>query len=755
MIARLLIKILFFFLTITIYAQDFYWSNNGKINIVKDNKRILVRAEKESNTESLVSLKTSLIDSIDRINSEAILIKLKKSSRNIPFELMSVTENMISSYKTKTGLEMIPTGEVLFMPKKGIGFDQINGLVGGVLDITQQKYGCYTAMVKNFRDLLQISNKIYESGMVEYSHPNFVMKITKNQNDPLYPDQYYLDNTGQFGGTAGIDINAPQAWGISIGLTDIRVAVLDDGVENHTDINGRVLQGFTPTNVTGFGAPTASSTGHGQSCAGIIGATRDNNIGIAGIAPCVDIVPVNIFAGNPSISQVAESIDWAWDEGNADVLSNSWSYASETVYYDNIAQAIGRARAQGRNGRGSVVVFSSGNYNPAGGQPTTFNGVAHPANVGGVVTVGAVDNTGAIQDYSSRGPEMDLVAPSGGFNVSTTDLNNNYTTTFGGTSAACPQVSGVAALMLSVNPNLTESQIISRLSSTATDMGTAGYDNTFGDGRVNAQAALDAALPFVDGPNVFCPSGTFSVDVPVGGAVSWSVDPSNALNFSQGSANTTFTRNGSFTGFATITAEITSNCDGITISKTVRVEADVDMTITNVQPGPTYTISAVASGGNPPYSWYINGVFQKSTSIPDVLIRYRCANAGLSDLEVQSTTGCGLATAEDFFYDDCGSSQQMAVSPNPASSEIFIAKAEDYDVKLSNENLQQGQAVSATSDMTLEIEMFDFSGEIVLHKHFQKSESIPHLNISNLAKGMYFLRIIGKEVDEVHQIVLE
>ena len=139
--------------------------------------------------------------------------------------------------------------------------------------------------------------------MVEYCHPNFIAPRKLHQvNDPNYPDQYYLNNTGQFGGTAGIDINAPEAWNISTGCS-VTVAVIDDGVEAHEDMGSRVLTGYTPqfsqVHPNTNGAPNANDPdgidfGHGQSCAGIIGASH-NSLGIRGVSPEVDIVPINIF----------------------------------------------------------------------------------------------------------------------------------------------------------------------------------------------------------------------------------------------------------------------------------------------------------------------------------------------------------------------------------------------------------------------------------------------------------------------------
>ncbi len=277
---------------------------------------------------------------------------------------------------------------------------------------SKTKYNTFVLETPYWDKLLEYSNHIYESGLVVYCHPNFIAPIEKT-TDPLYSDQYYLKNTGQCGGTAGIDINAPEAWSITTGSSAIRVAVIDDGVETHDELTGRVLQGFTPqtsaNNPDTHGAPNANDRpvttypfdpdgpfGHGECCTGIIAASH-NTIGIRGVAPNVQIIPVNIFNDwhiyytfwNGQMHQYiqfaedandcADAIDWAWDEGNADVLSNSWGYNTtdpdNIPDADNIIEAIGRARTQGRNGLVAVVVFSSGNANLA------YSGVTFPKTV--------------------------------------------------------------------------------------------------------------------------------------------------------------------------------------------------------------------------------------------------------------------------------------------------------------------------------------------------------------------------------------
>ena len=117
-----------------------------------------------------------------------------------------------------------------------------------------------------------------------------------------------------------------------------------------------------------------------------------------------------------------------------------------------------------------------------------------PSNVEGVLAVGAIDHAGNRWPYSAWGDSLDLMAPSAYLepygNVRTLSTNDGYRYNFGGTSAACPQVAGAAALLLSVDSNLTEAQVRCRLRNTATDMGSPAFDNYFGAGRLNAYYAI-------------------------------------------------------------------------------------------------------------------------------------------------------------------------------------------------------------------------------------------------------------------------
>ncbi|MBO4315164.1 MAG: S8 family serine peptidase, partial [Prevotella sp.] len=166
---------------------------------------------------------------------------------------------------------------------------------------------------------------------------------------------------------------------------------------------------------------------------------------------------------------------------------------------------------------------------------------------------GAIDNMGNVWNYSQRGAELDLVAPSGDGNsnsdIVTTDrmgtlgynpaetygydlANTNYTQRFGGTSAACPQVAGVAALMLSVRPDLTEAEVRTALQQTARDLGATGFDTTYGYGLVDAYAAVSSVAPYIAGNSFIYDQGVYSIGhLGEGTVTSWSLSGPNSSCF--------------------------------------------------------------------------------------------------------------------------------------------------------------------------------------------------------------------------------
>src|SRR5574344_1949070 len=330
---------------------------------------------------------------------------------------------------------------------------------------------------------MELAAILYESNLFQNAEPDLILDNYINcVNDTCFSEQWGLSNTGQYGGISGIDINACQAWQISTG-NNTKVAVLDRGIESyHPDLIANICpQSYDTESGT---SPSQLRGVHGTVCAGIIGAVKDNGIGIAGIAPSSQLMSVSAILGPvPNIKQkLANGINWSWQNG-ADVISNSWgNIYLQSSYIDD---AITYATTQGRNKKGCVVVSISGNDNEGT--------ILYPASLPQVIAVGAISPCGERKSPTScdtetnwgsnYGSQLDIVAPGvlisttdnqngGGYNPSSpihtnnygTLLNQDYTNTdytiwFNGTSAACPHVSGVAALILSVNPYLNERDV--------------------------------------------------------------------------------------------------------------------------------------------------------------------------------------------------------------------------------------------------------------------------------------------------------
>ena len=436
------------------------------------------------------------------------------------------------TYKTNSGDTVTIVPKISIYVKNDDEIDKTVKQFGNKLSF-KKKVGwvfVFDCNVKNSDEVLEITTTLSQNKEV-ISCDAFTDARMESFNT-FYSKQYYLHNAS----TGSVGINMESAWGIASGLgQDVIVAVIDEGIDhNHEDLPN-VLDGYTVGNSSGKGDPLESNNAHGVACAGIIGA-GNNSIGIRGIASHAKILPVNlctswdyqenkyVYADDQSI---AEAILWASER--ADVLSCSWGNGKGTEKAI-ITLAIKKAMTEGRNGKGCVVVFSSGNF----AQYT--NGLAYPASVEGVISVGAVDKNGNIWNYSQRGAGLSLVAPSGNGSSSsdivTTDrmgslgyTTTNYTEHFNGTSAACPQVAGVAALMLSIRPDLTAAEVKDVLERTATDLGTTGYDTTYGHGLLNAETAVKEIAPSISGRDIAKSNSDYRItNFPENASVAWSVE---------------------------------------------------------------------------------------------------------------------------------------------------------------------------------------------------------------------------------------
>jgi len=419
----------------------------------------------------------------------------------------------------------------------------------------------------NTFDLFDLVKNLQENSEVEFIEPNFTRLLKPHTNDPFFSQQWAINNNG-FLWTSDADMDVDNAWVHSTG-SGVKVAIIDEGVDlTHPDLINNLLPGFDATGNNTNGGPNISNNdGHGTACAGIVAAVANNNIGISGIAYNAKIIPVRIAYTNglpitdknrtwiTNDNWIATGITWAVQNG-ADILSNSWGGGSPSVAITN---AINYAVNSGRSGKGCTVLFSSGNLN---------SNVTYPATLSNVIAVGAsspcdqrkspTSCDGETWWGSNFGSALDIVAP--GVKIYTTDItgingyeSGDYNSHFNGTSSACPNAAGVAALALSINPNFSQNQIREILEKTSEKVGGYNYTTTvgklngtwnteMGHGRLNALNAVLRAKDYdlynthyITGPTQITPgySATYKLENPYAYATSyvWSIPNGCTYNY--------------------------------------------------------------------------------------------------------------------------------------------------------------------------------------------------------------------------------
>jgi len=351
---------------------------------------------------------------------------------------------------------------------------------------------------RGVRMAFSASLEAYKRKDIGFAHPNFLRVSQKPKSSSGKSVHFWNINNSGSPGVVGADSHALAAWTITTGSKDIRVAVLDEGVDTrHPYLKEAVVDEADFVDNNTHSRPDGDDA-HGTACAGII-CSRNNKY--KGLAPDVSLVGVRIAKSDSFGNWIfddfdtADAIDWSWSEAEVDVLSNSWGGGPPT---DVITREFERASTQGRGGLGSVVVVASGNEQRSS--------VGFPANLPNVLAVGASNQwdkrkTRSSQDGedwwgSNYGDELDLMAP--GVKISTTDItghrgySNSLTTpNFNGTSSACPHVAAAAALVLSIRPDLEEQVVRDLLTSTADSLsGSDKWNKHTGHGRLNTYRAL-------------------------------------------------------------------------------------------------------------------------------------------------------------------------------------------------------------------------------------------------------------------------
>ena len=375
--------------------------------------------------------------------------------------------------------------QVIVKYKSGITEAQRTALLrsAGVVRTLGTVRGVNARVVRTSGDPASSARRLNASSLVVYAELNYILRARATPNDPRFGELYGLNNTGQGGGTADADIDAPEGWdlgglGAFPGSGGAKVGIIDTGIDQaHEDLQGKTANcarsggGLLPI---GGGSiqegSCADDNDHGTHVAGTVAATANNAKGVAGVSFNSQLAICKALGGplgSGATSDVANCINWTASKG-VKVISMSLGGGSSTT----LQQAV-------RNADDTAIVIAAAGNDGDG----TLN---YPAAYPEVVSVAATDNRDQRASFSNANADVEIAAP--GVNILSTRRGGGYFT-LSGTSMATPHVAGVAAVIAQRNPGFTPAQIRSKLDSAVDDKGAAGRDPSYGFGRVNLAKA--------------------------------------------------------------------------------------------------------------------------------------------------------------------------------------------------------------------------------------------------------------------------
>ncbi|MBU4487316.1 MAG: S8 family serine peptidase [Candidatus Delongbacteria bacterium] len=360
------------------------------------------------------------------------------------------------------------------------------------------------AAVKDFiaLDEVEFAEPVYKDVLFDSEPPsNLGVDIPKvTPNDTRYNEQWHYHNTGQAGGTPDCDIDLPEAWDIERGNSQVLVAVQDMGIQyTHPDLDAHIWSGL------GYDFQAMDSTidpgFHGTHVSGTISAESNNGTGVAGIAggsgsgDGVTLMSVQVYAADGS-GGGNSNLPYEYSADNdAAISQNSWGYTTVGNYDQLVLDGIDYFNAYGGGTTldGGLVIFAAGNSNATG--------LWYPGCYSGAMAVSATNFNDVRSYYSNYGSWVEIAAPGGEYYTTEGQILSTHTTSIydwlQGTSMACPHVTGVASLILSLAPGVFTNQEVRDILSSTTDYiddKNPTYAGLLGTGRLNANAALNEVL---------------------------------------------------------------------------------------------------------------------------------------------------------------------------------------------------------------------------------------------------------------------
>ena len=398
-------------------------------------------------------------------------------------------------------------------------------------------YNTYIFNVKKTSNILSIIKDYSSLSDVVFAEPNYVFKLETEPrnlpkslpksvseqsinfytNDPHFSKQWALENTGQLKGTPDCDTDALEAWGIETGDPDIVISIIDTGIDlNHSDLknNSWINKEEIPNNqfdddgngfvddVRGWDFVNNDNYpiddfGHGTACSGVAAAVTNNSNGISGVSWNCKIMPVKSlnFLGGATSLRIARGIKYAADNG-ADIISMSFGGRTKSFLVEYVIDF-----AYDKN---IVLVAAAGNSDTSAKYyPAAFDNVIAVAGtdnqdnrlIMGNIFNSAASNYGSWVDIAAPGGEIYTTMPSYFVFLNLRGIKRNYDY-LSGTSMSAPHVSGLAALILSKNPDLSNEEVKSIICTNVD-----AYHSTYylGTGRINVFKALNKNIPL---PNI-------------------------------------------------------------------------------------------------------------------------------------------------------------------------------------------------------------------------------------------------------------
>jgi len=377
---------------------DYYWADGRQVPLYRRLDEVVVGLREPVHDIHQAQFVLALASPVAQVEMSVLLDKqavtVSGSFADLDAALQSMAQDPAVAWASpafingEAGLKQWITDEVIIALEPGV--DPIeyfaNPTYSGYrpIDCTTDQFVATVASGGGLA-VLSLTDQLRSDPRVAWASPNSHVEAIKYTADPLYSSQWHLNNTGQSGGTADADVNAPEAWALTTGSSNVVVAVLDDGVQtNHPDLsiwqNSTEASGTTGVDDDGNGYiddingwnfvadtanpnPSHADDNHGTAVAGVIGEIGNNSLGGAGVAYGVQVMPIKMATGTTyaTDAQLVSAIRYAGGSTRsgvgswrgADVLNFSWSWVTNTA----VTNAFSWTHTNGRSGKGVPIFF--------------------------------------------------------------------------------------------------------------------------------------------------------------------------------------------------------------------------------------------------------------------------------------------------------------------------------------------------------------------------------------------------------------